>query len=447
MKYVADSTGQVPSGRTDLQEFLDALTTILLVLRDHPEAVQECRIAFALLLHGTIKGIRALSIASGLHQEQVWEITSSEDGGLSPYGLVRTVERGTSWTSEGREKGSYTLADTDRVPHTNSSSSNNPPTPLGEEGLKSLKNLGTYRVRFASGIELKLLDPALDLWRRSKTELGSEGWRVAVLTGLAPVEMAMADWAELLQVTPANARKLAVKFEAHAVATRTKQGRSVRISLCWSNMLKGIEEYEAENLLSRAKKLQNRHAREQERIQRPLSFEEIEVRRRSRKSATYASYLQDALDEAESPEHRKDLERLLHAFAGATEADWRRWMDAGRSLTEAEVRELAGLPEPVKPKQPTPEELAVMVQRVTKEPEMPKVPEVLPAPQPAQEKSEGETEDDFKLRTLCQGNPRIFESLYFRLPNQEAVVDARTQARIDKARRRRERAARVAIPS
>ncbi|MFC4609753.1 hypothetical protein ACFO9E_18310 [Streptomyces maoxianensis] len=319
LKYSENSSGSSPSGHVDL----DAM---LAVLRDHPEAVQECRIAFA-LLNGPIKGIRALSIASGLHQEQVWEITSSEDGGLSPYGLVRTVERGTSWTSEGREKGAYALADTDRVPHTNSSSTKNPPTPLGEEALKGLENLGTYRVRFASGIELRLLDPSLDLWRRSKTELGSEGWRVAVLTGLAPVEMAMAEWAELLQVTPANARKLAVKFETHGIATRTKQGRAVRISLDWSVFLRIAEEEALDALTSRTRALQNRHAREQERIQRPLTFEEIEVRRRSKKPATYAAYLQDALDEAESPEHRKDLERLLHTFAGATEADWRRWME------------------------------------------------------------------------------------------------------------------------
>ncbi|MET8185703.1 hypothetical protein ABZV15_07885 [Streptomyces sp. NPDC005246] len=394
---------------------------MLAVLRDHPEAVQECRIAFA-LLNGSVQGIRALSIASGLHQEQVWEITSPADGGLSPHGLVQTIERGTSWTSEGREKGSYALADTDtdRVPHTNGSSTKNPPTPLGEEGLKGLKDLGTYRVRFASGIELKLLDPSLDLWRRSKTELGSEGWRVAVLTGLAPVEMSMAEWAELLQVTPANARKLAVKFETHGIATRTKQGRTVRIALDWTVPLTIVEE-NAEELMRRAKKLQNQHAREQERIQRPASFEEIEVRRRVKGAATYASYLQGALDEAESPEHRRDLEKLLHTFAGATEADWRRWFDAGRALTEDEVYELAGLAKPEKPKQPTPEELATMVRRVTKEPEMPKVPEALPAPQPAQAVSE--TGDDFRLRTMCQGDSRIFESVFGRLPNQEKPVD------------------------
>lgn len=62
-----------------------------------------------------------------------------------------------------------------------------------------------------------------------------------------------------------------------------------------------------------------------------------------------------------------------------------------------------------------------MVRRVTKEPEMPKVPGVLAAPQPAQD--EDETEDDFKLRTLCEGNPRIFESVFGRLPNQERIAD------------------------
>ncbi|MET4646093.1 hypothetical protein ABID95_005850 [Streptomyces atratus] len=325
VKYSENSSGSSPSGHVDL----DAM---LAVLRDHPEAVQECRIAFA-LLNGPVRGLRGLEIASGLSDKQVWEITSSLDGGLSSFGLIRTVERGTSWTSEGREKGLYALADTDRENVTKKILYNNPPTPLGQEVLKDLKNLKDlkrHRDVFPSGIALKLLNPALDLWRRSKIELGSEGWRVAVITGLAPVEMSMVEWAELLQVTPANARKLAVKFETHGVATRTKQGRTVRIALDWSVLLRIAEEGDLEEAWTdRTRKLQNEHAGEQRRIQRPDSYGEIEVRRRSRKSAQYAAYLQDFLAEAESPEHRKDIEKLLHTLAGATEADWRRWMELG----------------------------------------------------------------------------------------------------------------------
>ncbi|MES9519760.1 hypothetical protein [Streptomyces capoamus] len=182
---------------------------------------------------------------------------------------------------------------------------------------------------------------------------------------------------------------------------------------------------------SRAKKLQNQHAREQERIQRPLRFEEIEVRRRAKGAATYAAYLQDALDEAESPEHRKDLERLLHHFAGATEADWRRWFDVGRSLTEEEVYELAGPPKPEKSRQPTPEELCAMVRRVIKEPEMPKVPKALVAPRPAQ--AEGETEDDRLLRERYRGDVVLFEAVLGRKPNQENPAGSRP----GKRRRRR----------
>jgi hypothetical protein len=418
-----DSSGSDVSGRTDLQEFpetLQRVERIRSLLVADPANTPECRLGWSVMT-GNLRGLRGLELASGIGDKQCWEITASYDGGLSPLGLVRTVERGTSWTSEGRLKGEYAFADTDRENVTKNMIYKNPPTPLEDKTLKGLVDLDGYRDVFASGIALRVLDPALDLWRRSKDELGSEGWRVAVITMLQPVTMTMDEWAELLQVSPASARKLAVKFEKKDVATRTKVGRTVHISLDWSRQIEVMEAMHRDDLMSRGRSLMNDYAKEQLRIQRPPSPEELEIRRRGKKPATYASYLQAALDEAESPEHRKDLERLLHHFAGASEADWRRWFDAGRSLTEDEVRELAGIPKPEKPKQPTPEELAAMVRRVTKEPSVPKGPEVLPTPQPAQ--AEDETEDDRLLRVMCENNPRIFESVFGRLPNQEKPVD------------------------
>ncbi|MFD5711349.1 hypothetical protein ACFWHW_13280 [Streptomyces pharetrae] len=373
-----------------------------------------------------LRGIRGLELASGIGDKQCWEITASYDGGLSPLGLVRTVERGTSWTSEGRLKGVYAFADTDRENVTSTESIKNPPTPLGDETLKGLLDLDGYRDVLASGIALRVLDPSLDLWRRSKDELGSEGWRVAVITLLAPVTMTMDEWAELLQVSPASARKLAVKFEKKDIATRTKVGRTVRISLDWSRQIEVMEAMHRDDLMSRGRSLMNAYAKEQLRIQRPPSPDELEIRRRGKKPAQFASYLQDASCEDESPEEKRERERLLHHFAGASEADWRRWFDAGRFLTEDEVREMAGLPKREVPKKPTPEELAYVVRRVTKEPEMPKVPEVLRI-QPAH--AEDGTEDDRLLRTLCEGDPRIFESVFGRLPNQEGTADRRRRRR------------------
>ncbi|MFI2757805.1 hypothetical protein ACH5A3_02845 [Streptomyces echinatus] len=416
---------------------IDRIRSLLLA---DPANTPECRLGWSVMTEN-LRGIRGLELASGIGDKQAWEITASYDGGLSPLGLVRTVERGTSWTSEGRLKGVYAFADTDRENVTKTSTYKNPPTPLGDKTLKGLVDLDGYRDVFASGIAMRVLDPSLDLWRRSKDELGSEGWRVAVITLLAPVTMTMDEWAELLQVSPASARKLAVKFEKKDIATRMKVGRTVHIALDWSRQIEVMEAMHRDDLMSRGRSLMNDYAKEQLRIQRPPSPEELEIRRRGKKPAQYASYLQDALDEAESPEHRVDLERLLHHFAGATEADWRRWFDAGRSLTEDEVYELAGIPKPEKPeppKQPTPEELAAMVRRVTKEPEMPKVPEVLPVPQPAQ--AEDETEDDYVLRTKYHGIANLFETMEGRMPNQPPKqLDPRTEARLAKERRRRGR--------
>ncbi|MBQ1004778.1 hypothetical protein KBY91_15315 [Streptomyces sp. RK23] len=369
---------------------------------------------------GNLRGIRGLELASGIGDKQAWEITASYDGGLSPRGLVRTVERGTSWTAEGRLKGEYAFADTDRENVTKNILPKNPSTPLGDMTLKGLVELDGYRDVFASGIALRVLDPALDLWRRSKDELGSEGWRVAVITMLQPVTMTMDEWAGLLQVSPASARKLAVKFERKDIATRTKVGRTVSISLDWSRQIEVIEAMHRDDLMTRSRSLMNDYAQEQLRIQRPPYPEELEIRRRGKNAATFAGYLQDAPCMDESPEEKRERERLLHLFAGASEADWRRWFDAGRSLAEDEVREMAGLPKPEVPKQPTPEELALMVRRVTKEPPPPRVPEVLRS-QPT--RADDETEDDRLLRTLCEGNPRIFQSVFGRLHNQPKPAD------------------------
>jgi hypothetical protein len=323
MNTGTNSTNQPPSGHVDL----DAVTAIQLTVRD-PEAVPECRIATP-LLQGPIKGIRPLEVASGLSDKQVWEITSSYDGGLSPFGLIRTVERGKSWDSEGREKGIYALAESPRKDVTKTSTYKNPTTPLGVVVLEDLKDLDGYRDVFAGGFSdervMALADPSSDLWRRSRSELGSAGWRVGMILGFQRVELSAKAWRELVG-DEKKAARLAKKMEAHGVLTRTGKARATRYALDWSTQLRMVEE-DAENLMSRAKKLQNQHAREQERIQRPASFEEIEVRRRARNAAQYAKPYFDAALEAETPEEKAALEKMGHRLAGATEADWRRWFE------------------------------------------------------------------------------------------------------------------------
>jgi hypothetical protein len=320
----------------DLQEFpedLDAVNAIRDLLLSDPSAVQECRLAWA-LLEGPVQGIRALEIASGLHQDQVLFLTSPEAGGLSSYSLVRTVERGTSWTSEGREKGSYALADTARLPVTESvrlpvtkNPLYNPPTPQGGEGPKDQTIYrDRYAHRFSERAVMDLANPALDLWRgRDKTELGSEGWRIGVILGFAPVELTAKEWADLCGGKD-RAKRLALKLEAHSILAKTGKARATRYLLDWSVPLAIVQE-DSENLMRRAKHLQNEHAEEQRRIQRPLSFEEIEVRRRGKNPAQYAAYLQDASSDDETLGEARERMRLLHHLAGATEADWRRWFE------------------------------------------------------------------------------------------------------------------------
>jgi hypothetical protein len=182
------------------------------------------------------------------------------------------------------------------------------------------------------------LDPALDIWSRvgfkqsdgtRKATLGHEGWRVAMLTGLETREMSAKEWAELAGGAD-KAKRLAKKFMAYGfgILTKTGKARATRYTLDWSNLL---SEQWAEMFLlddrQRQGKATGDYTKKRWDMNQPRSAEELEVRRRVTGAATYASYLQDALAEAESPEHRKDLERLLHTFAGATVDDWTRWME------------------------------------------------------------------------------------------------------------------------
>jgi hypothetical protein len=315
------------NGLGGLFEIIGQMQALLL---SNPESVQECRITRS-LFKGPVRGLRALEVSSGLSDKQCWETTASHDGGLSPFGLVRTIERGRSWDSEGREKGIYALAESPREDVTNIYSFKNPPTPLGDKTLKGLEDLEIHRDVFTGGFSdervMVLSDPSLDLWRRSRTELGSEGWRIGMILGFQTVTLTAKAWTALAG-DEKKAARLAKKLKDHAVLSKTGAARATVYTLDWSVPLEVIERSAEDDLRIRARALQVKHIGEYERIRRPASFEEIEVRRRARNTAQYAKpYFDAAMEEGISPELKADLEKMGHRIAGATETDWRRWME------------------------------------------------------------------------------------------------------------------------
>jgi hypothetical protein len=179
----SDLSAQDGAGHVDL----DVVTTILRVLTD-PAATAECRFAFALVLNEEQAGVRTAERSSGLHHDQIRQILQ-DDGQVSPYGLIRTVERGRSWDSDGREKAIYELTGigartghhTSPIPNSLSSL----PPPKKEEGKDLEKSGDRYAHRFADLGVRALADPAMDLWSRHKDQLGSERAVCESLSGSA----------------------------------------------------------------------------------------------------------------------------------------------------------------------------------------------------------------------------------------------------------------------
>jgi hypothetical protein len=281
------------------------------VLRDHPDAIVECRIAFALYLDPDQQGMRALERSAGVAFNSVLETLSAHAWGLSAHGLVQTVERGKSWDSDGREVSIYRLAESVRERVTSSYTSKSPSISVGMKGWNSYVDGDSLAHRLA------VMDPALDIWSRKKTELGPEGWRIAVLTGLESVELSAKEWAELAGGTD-RAKRLAKKFESFGcgILLRTGKARATRYRLDWTWFLD--DRFDPMNLRIREGNLLRQHAEEQIRITQP---------QRPNHGPALADALLAELDGTETAEHREGIERLAELWRTSTAEDWARWAD------------------------------------------------------------------------------------------------------------------------
>jgi len=306
------------------------LDAIRVVLREHPDSVVECRIAFALLLDPDQRGMRALERSAGVGINSVLEILSPDPWGLSAHGLIQTIERGKSWDSDGREVAIYRLAESVRERVTKPLISKKGPGDQETLGVsKGVKTDGdSFAHRFSMPEVMALLDPALDLWSRVRVlanderqkHLGPEAWRVAMLTGMATIEMSAKEWAELAGGVD-KAKRLAKKFETFGwgILTKTGKARATRYTLDWMMLL----DDQSDPLLFRSREgdLLNQHAKEQRRITQPLTAEEI----REAQGEKIAQQILAELDGSETPEHRLAVEHLAEVYKNATSVDWARW--------------------------------------------------------------------------------------------------------------------------
>lgn len=283
------------------------------MLASSPDAIVECRIAFSLILDPEQRGMRALERSAGVAFNSVLETLSRAQWGFSAHGLVQTIDRGKSWDSEGREISIYRIPESVRERVTKVSISKNPSDPVGLKGLKDSWSSDSLAHRLA------ILDPALDIWSRKKAELGPEGWRIAMLTGLTETEMSAQEWAELAGGTD-RAKRLSKKLMTFGwgLLTRTGKARATRYRLNWTMLLDERFGDLLEDLRTREGKLLLQHAEEQIRITRP---------QQPNRGPAMAEALLAEMDGTETPEHRRDIERLAELWRNSTAEDWARWSD------------------------------------------------------------------------------------------------------------------------
>jgi hypothetical protein len=149
----------------------------------------------------------------------------------------------------------------------------------------------------------------------------------------------------------------------------------------------------------------------------------------------------EALAEAETDEHREALKAMALRMIDAEVADFFRWATDPVEVPDS-PEELES--EPAAAGQ---EALAAMRRRVTGSSNEQRKVMIEPA-KPDRGRRADESEDDFALRTTCQGREDIFRNVFGRLPNQpkpeptpQQLKRRRIQREVEERRRRREEAA------
>jgi len=306
MKMSSNATAATPPLHVDLDD-------IRSVLLNSPDAIVECRIAFALYLNPDQRGMRALERSAGVAFNSVLETLSPTQWGHSEHRLIQTIDRGKSWDAEGREISVYRLAESVRERVTNCSISKSPSDPVGLKGWNSAGDSDSLAHRLA------VLDPALDLWSRKKDSLGPEGWRIAVITGMESMDLSAKEWAELAGGSD-RAKRLAKKLTEYGwgLLTRTGKARATRYRLDWTMLLDERFGDLLMDLRGREGRLLLQHAEEQRRITQP---------QRPNRGPAMADALLAELDGTETAEHREGIERLAELWRTATAEDWSRWSE------------------------------------------------------------------------------------------------------------------------
>ncbi|MEU6181187.1 hypothetical protein [Streptomyces coeruleorubidus] len=282
MKQSLNSSGQIPPGRTDLQESSERvsgrhLNEIRERLLLQPEARREATIAWALETHSFLSGTRGIGRWCHMHKETVQQI-AGPTGGTSDFKFLYTATRGRSsvieeeredlelrfnslagrtWSPLGpsgyRQSSAQYLSEvpmpsggwTLKVLEEGKIQKGNgrivagigegliEDLVLASEEIGKLKDWGTPR-SWSYNL-LTLLDPANDCWTEEK--LGKAAWHLAVLFAGQDILVTAKDLQYLLGLKERMVRYLLAHWEEQGFLVMEKVGRTKVYTLLFHSVL------------------------------------------------------------------------------------------------------------------------------------------------------------------------------------------------------------------
>ncbi|MFD0210837.1 hypothetical protein ACFVH9_17290 [Streptomyces hirsutus] len=356
----SNSTGQAPSGRTDLQEFQEQINSAHLVEMaarsvGRSEVLMELALAWTVTCRCYVSGTRGLARWAGMGDQAVRQ-TVAQDGQVSQYGLIWTKTRGTSSpTAEERDSMEIRFRSNSGGRHRSTSPKDlQAPDPLGgalalkegekkilegnavttaaiseraqevlAKGLKTLATLDTLKGLEAKADVLRALDPGLDVWAEVHGDgpdfaLGRRAWHLAVLCGLEDVVLSSQDIAELLGVAQKTVRDLLARMAKVncLLVQKVRQGRSFVYEIRWAQVFRQDGEYWDDRV--------SRHRVRDSRAERDRKVQEVSARR-----GTPAGYLAYRLSTA-NPKRAECLE--ANPLPADADEAWRALVEAGDEL-------------------------------------------------------------------------------------------------------------------
>lgn len=209
-------------------------------LADGAASCAEARVALGLVLHSP-QGLRQIELASGLSDDSVLKILPEAGAGTT---LLSCSNRG-RFAYDETERLSMSLhvrRYRPSVEHPRVLSSLTPSNDQETESVERLVDEKPGGARPMSGMELKLLDPSLDLWNnpseyhRGSERFGDAGWVLAMVTGFQATTFTLDELSRILRVGERQVRRIVDRLAASGYASRTKEGRRVLVTVDFSMM-------------------------------------------------------------------------------------------------------------------------------------------------------------------------------------------------------------------